>query len=242
MRKIYFFSMILIFASQISAGPSAQDLLSQSQIRFDHGEYSKALELLKNLDIRHDFDSSEDMITAFKIRAISYTETKDLERAKETIRELLFIDPDYKFDLFDTPKSVVVLAEAEAKEIFEKNKLLQQVKTQEISKNLDLSYKPKVSFFTTLLPLGLNHYYLGNSLKGTVYLSIQTASLAANIGAFWWKQSYLTAYGIPRLKSYEDRFKFNAAQITQYVALSTLIAALGVSIIDAMISYQEGKL
>lgn len=225
--------------------PSAQQHLAQSQLFFDQGKYAQALQELKSLDVRVDFDSSEDMMRALKIRAISYAETNDLVQARETIRELLFIDPAYSFDPFDTPKRVCELAQTESKEIWEKNQQLALLKSQvprfiAPEKTLDLKYKP--SFFTTFLPFGINHFSVGSTTKGTVYLSLQAVSLFANIGAYWWKQSYLEKVFVPRLASPHDKRNFHAAQITQYVALSTLLAALTVSIIDAMIGFSQGTL
>lgn len=236
---------IMLLALRLYSQPSPQEHLALSQRFFDQGKYIQALKELAGLDVRVDFDSSEDMMRALKIRAISYAETNALEQAREAIRELLFIDPSYNFDPFDTPKRVCELAETEAKIIWEKNQQLALLKSQvpqfeTPAKNFDIKYKP--SFFTTMLPFGINHFSLGSTTKGTIYLSLQAASLLANIGAFWWKQSYLEKVFVPRLASSEDKRNFQAAQITQYVALSTLLAALTVSIIDAMISFSQGTL
>jgi tetratricopeptide (TPR) repeat protein len=239
--------LLSIFTAYINfslhAETSAHDLLVHSQARFDQGNYAKALEALAKLNVRLDFDSSEDMITALKIRAISYSQTKQISLAEEAIRELLFIDPKYNFDLFDTPKIVVEIAEREAKIIADKNKQLALVKIpapiHNITQNLDLN--KKTGFLTIFLPFGLNHYYLKAPTKALTYFSLQAFGVAANIGAFWWKQSYLEKLGSPRLEHIADRSKFQVAQITQYIALSTLLAAFTVSIIDAMISYDEGS-
>ena len=109
-----------LFALHVFSQPSAQEYLSLSQTYFNQGKYSKALQELAGLDVRIAFDSSEDMINALKIRAISYAETNALEQAREAIRELLFIDATYKFDPFDTPKRVCELAETESRIILGK--------------------------------------------------------------------------------------------------------------------------
>src|ERR1700732_2448801 len=93
-------AFLTIFAQAINATASAQEQLSKSNLHFDKGQYDKALELLNFIDIRRDFDSSDDMKLAFKIRAIAYEQTGDLEKASETITELFFLDPSYKFDPF----------------------------------------------------------------------------------------------------------------------------------------------
>ncbi len=239
MKKVGLATWLL--AAHLMAQTSPQELLQQSQTYFDQGNYTKALALLAPLNIRQDFDSSEDMIAAFKIRAVAYAQIGEQERTKEIIKELLFIDPHYKFDPFDTPKSVVDLAEAEAQEIFVKNQRIINAKSQnaQLKSPPDFSYKP--SFSTVFLPFGLHYYYTGSPTKGSVHLALQTIGLVGNIGAFWWKQSYLEKFGVSRLRAPEDKSRFYAAQITQYVALSMLIGSLGVSIIDGIISLQEGK-
>jgi tetratricopeptide (TPR) repeat protein len=240
------FLIISFFSLQSIAQPSAQESLAQSQSYFNQGKYTKALQAIANLDVRKDLDSSEDMLDALKIRTIAYTESNLLEQAREVIRELLFINPDYKFDPFDTPKRVVELAEHESKIIWEKNQQLALLKNQKPNLIETPDYininniKSKPSFYTTFLPFGINHFSLGSSLKGNIYLSIQAASLITNIGAFWWKQSYLEKTFYPRLASQDDKKKFQTAQITQYVALSTLLTTLAVSIIDAMIGFSKG--
>lgn len=239
------FYIIWLVSLQALAQPSAQEFLAQSQSHFDQGQYAKALRALADLDVRIDLDSSEDMMRALKIRAISYAETNAIAQARETIKELLFIDPNYKFDLFDTPQRVVELADEESKIILEKNQELALVKNQvprieEPEKIITVKYKP--SFFTTILPFGINHFSLGSPTKGSIYLSLQAVSLLTNIGAFWWKQSYLEKAFVPRLTSQNDKKRFQTAQITQYVALSTLLASLTVSIIDAMIGFSQGTL
>jgi len=239
------FYIIWLLGLGALAQPSAQEMLAQSQAHFDQGQYAKALRALADLDVRVDLDSSEDMMRALKIRAISYAETNAIAQARDTVRELLFIDPDYKFDLFDTPKRVVELAQAESKIIYEKNQRLALVKNQvprfeELEKIIQPKYKP--SFFTMFLPFGINHFSMGSFTKGTIYLSVQAASLLTNVGAFWWKQSYLEKAFTPRLASPNDKKNFQAAQITQYVALSTLLAACAVSIIDALIGFSQGAI
>lgn len=224
----------------------AKDRLAASLTHFDKGQYQQALKQLQEVHVQKDFDSSDDMKLALKIRAIAYDEIGDVVQAKEAIRELLFLDPAYKFDAFDTPARVVSLADQERVAIEYKNKQLATVKGK-IEQNVQKITPPKKSDFyvvekpkiiTTLFPLGLNHYYLSSPIKGGIYLSTQVLGLAANIGAFWWKQSYLKKFGSSDLKhlSYENRF--HTAQTIQYIGLGAMITGYAVSVIDALIRFQ----
>ncbi len=233
---------------------SPKELLLQSSTYFDKGQYKKALDQISSLDIRADFDSSDDMKLAFKIRAIAYDQTGEKAKASETIRELFFLDPGYQFNPFDTPKSVVALAEQEKAAIDKKNLHLASIKSesqhesereggasQEGSPNQErvVIVEKRPSRLTTLFPAGINHFYLESPVKGGVYLSLQTLGLAANVAAFWWKQSYLTGLGKTRLKEAGAKSGFETAQTIQYIGLSTLLVSYIVSVIDALINFHN---
>jgi Tfp pilus assembly protein PilF len=85
----------------------AKDKLFEASSYFNKGQYQKALSVLRDVDIRRDFDNSDDMKLAFKIRAVCYDGIGDHEASTETIREILFLDPAYSFDPFDTPAAVM---------------------------------------------------------------------------------------------------------------------------------------
>lgn len=236
--------LTLFLALSLNATKSPRELLRQSSELFDEGRYGEALKIIENIDIRSAFDSSEDMKLAFKIRAIAYSQIGQEKEAREIIKELLFIDPNYKFDPFDTPPVVIRLAVEEQKAILEKNERLALVRPNTESSAISppekkLAINAPPSFATSLFPFGINHYYLGSPVKGSIYLGLQTLGLAANIGAFWWKQSYLQKFGVARLENNAHKNRFQAAQVVQYVALSTLLVAFGVSVVDAIIEINK---
>lgn len=259
MAHIRSFFIALTWCTALTVAPlfaslSAKELLLQSSSYFDRGQYQKALEHLATVDIRADFDNSEDMKLAFKIRAISYEQTGDTIRACETIRELFFLDPNYQFNPFDTPKSVVALAEKEKADIEAKNQHLASIKnesrhdtplerasgfepTQKTERVVFIERRP--SRLTTLFPLGINHFYLQSPVKGGVYLSLQSLGFVTNIAAFWWKQSYLASMGGARLKDATSQSGFETAQTIQYIGLSALLISYAVSVIDALIQFQS---
>lgn len=246
---VFFFT----FAKASHPVTSAKELLNSSSAHFDKGQYKKALELIAFIDIRSDFDSSDDMKLAFKIRAIAYEQTGDIKRASETIRELFFIDPSYKFDPFDTPKTVVALAHKEKMAIDEKNQHLASAKNEAqlelgltkratvekepLPERTNLFIEKRPHMVTTLFPLGLNHFYLSSPTRGGIYLSLQSLSLATNIAAFWWKQSYLDGFGTHRLKDKSLQGRFETAQLIQYIALGAMIVTYGTSVVDAVIRF-----
>ncbi|HXW52606.1 MAG TPA: hypothetical protein VEL47_00745 [Myxococcota bacterium] len=241
---------LLIVKSGLSTN-SAKEALHESATQFDKGHYKKALLLLKSINIRSDLDSSDDMKLAFKIRAICYEETGDVPHAQETLRDLLFLDPSYQFDPFDTPTSVLELAEQERALIDKKNqqmaskkieaqasqKLDEQKPLVELEKN-SLFVERKPRFVTTLFPAGLNHFYLGSPIKGGIYLSLQTLGLGTNILAYWWKQSYLQSFGSGLLKDQNNRGRFETAQMIQYIGLGAMLIGYGASVIDAVLEWQ----
>jgi tetratricopeptide (TPR) repeat protein len=251
---IIIFVLVALFMRPLFASPSAKELLLQSASYFDKGQYQKALQHLAPVDIRAAFDNSDDMKLAFKIRAIAYDHTGDVERASETIRELFFLDPNYQFNPFDTPKSVVAIAQKEKAAIDEKNMHLALIKrdtepeaTAERAHIAQNKQKPerivmiekKPVIVTTLFPFGINHFYLASPVKGAMYFSLQTLSLVTNVAAFWWKTSYLASFGSARLTNNNDIGKFQTAQTIQYISLGTLIISYGISVIDALIRFKS---
>ncbi|HXW60801.1 MAG TPA: hypothetical protein VEK06_04600 [Myxococcota bacterium] len=241
----------LIISLEAMAGLSPRQMLEKSTKLFDQGHYADALKMLSSVDIRSDFDSSEDMKLAFKIRTIAYNEQNKELLARETIRELLFLDPEYQFNPFDTPAPVLKLAKEEKALIIKKNELIAMARNipapivapiqpeQALEKNSVFLTKPKL--ITTLLPFGINHFYQHSPIKGSVYLGLQTLGLLTNVGAFWWKQSYLLKFGGAHLEKSSDKSKFETAQVIQYVSLGSAIAIFCASVIDALIHFNDVK-
>lgn len=258
---IYRCSALILFALNLAffgepmfASPSAKELLLQSASLFDKGQYQRALLQIASLDIRSDFDNSDDMKLAFKIRAVCYDQTGDQIKASETIRELFFLDPTYQFNPFDTPQSVVVLAQQEKAAIEEKNQHLASIKSEsrhESSSEHALAQETMIKsdrivylekrphIVTALFPLGINHFYLQSPVKGGIYLSLQGLSLVTNIAAFWWKSSYLVNFGGTRLKEPSYKSGFDTAQAIQYIGLGSLLLSYAISVIDALMRFQS---
>lgn len=245
----YMYIIFSLFTLGVAAESSPKERLLNGVALFNKGQYGPALTQLKTIDVRKDLDNSDDMKLALKIRAIALNETGDTNGAIENIRELYFLDPSYRFDAFDTPSEVVALALHELKVIEEKNQQLALIKPSSPANLPDPSHPnekivlapPKIPFATTLFPFGINHYLSNSPVKGSIYLSLQAFGLAANIGAYWWKQSYLDTFGTSRLENPANKGRFEAAQIIQYVALGVFTASLGASIIDALINYSNSS-
>lgn len=232
-------SFVLIMAAlslTANNNTAKQDLLL-SIGNFNKGNYRKAIKNIEHLDIRKHLDNVEDMKLGFKIRAISYEQTGQTELAKKTIKELFFLDPNYNFDPFDSPKSVVEIAKKEKSQILKKsNELLSVKKSSSESKNI-LMKKP--AFVNNFFPFGVNHFSLKSPVKGSIYLSLQAAGVVTNVLSFWWKQSYLSGFNSPRLIRDEARNKFNAVQAVQFVGLGIALVGYVVSVIDAMITHKD---
>ncbi|MCA9507879.1 MAG: hypothetical protein KC505_05610 [Myxococcales bacterium] len=246
MRTFSLGLFVCLLCCNVFGESSPKEHLHSATTLFNRGHYKQAIEQLSDIDVRKDFDDSDDMKIALKIRAISLNESGDKTGAIENIRELYFLDPHYRFDAFDTPSDVMQLAERELKVIEEKNKQLASIKISQplvnaqakTQQKINLT-KPKMPISNTLFPFGINHYLLNSPIKASVYLSLQGLSLLGNIGAYWWKQSYLDEFGSSRLSKPEYKSRFEAAQIIQYVALGTFVVSLGASIVDALITYSN---
>ena len=98
---------ILFLALSLEAKSSAKELLNRAKNHFDKGHYSQALSSINSVEVTKDLDSSEEMELALRIRAISFGRTKQTAKARVAIRELFFLNPNYEFDAFATPKDIV---------------------------------------------------------------------------------------------------------------------------------------
>lgn len=237
--------IVMIFNTMLFAKTLPKTTLAMASSHFDRGNFKEALLVLNTLDIHADLDSSDDMKLAFKIRAISYHAVNDEKNALETIKELLFLDPDYTFDPFDTPAPVVKLAQQQKALIEEKNKQLASIRTDNNSqehRNDQLERRLVIAPphpVVTLFPLGINHFYLQSPTKGATYLSLQLIGLATNIGGFWWKRSYLDGFGSSHLKDEAMHARFETAQVVQWVGFTALLLSFSVSVIDAVLSLKK---
>lgn len=249
-KLLYFFWALISFAlngESLSAKIiSPRESLTNSQKYFDRGYYGEAVKSLSKLSITRDFDNADDMKQALKIRAISYCELKEKAQAIDSIKELLSIDPKFRFDPFETPKEVLEIAADEIKLIEEKNEKLANIGNENLSKvteNIDLSPPPaqfkneKGSLTYAFLPFGINHFYKKSFIKGSIYSSLEAAGLIANIGAFWWKQNYLDSFGSSRLNEGSQKKAFDLAQTIQYIGLGLFLGAFTASVVDALVEY-----
>lgn len=235
--------IFLLPMANIYASSSAKEILAIASSHYDRGDYKQALITLKSIDIRNDLDNSDDMKLAFKIRAVASEEVQDREGAIETIRELFFLDPNYVFDPFDTPQAVVSLAQKESLRIQEKNKHLAQVVPEA---KINGQEEPRIHYIekpphpsVVLFPFGLNHFVLGSSVRGGVYLSLQSLGILANVAAFWWKHSYLDGIGTSILHESQNRGRFETAQTVQFLGLTAALVSYGISVADAFMSFKR---
>jgi hypothetical protein len=154
------------------------------------------------------------------------------------------LDPAYVFDQFDTPPPLVKLANQQKEIIKQKNQELLEIKalnTQKMNKitKETIMVENRPLFMIALLPFGMNHFYLESPFKGVVYASLQGAGLLANIGAYWWKQSYLLGHGKVSSKRSAIEKNFEAAQYIQWTGFAILGLSFAISVIDALLSIKN---
>jgi tetratricopeptide (TPR) repeat protein len=243
LRAVFYISLAISLAKSAFSisQESAKEALYVSAKLFDKGHYEDAINKISTLNIRADLDNAEDMKLAFKIRAIAYTQTKDEEKARNTIRELFFLDPEYKFDPFVTPAEVCLLADEEKALITQKNKRLREIREEQLEIEAPVKSKPP-DLFSAFLPFGLNHYVKNNKAKAHLYLAGETVGLLSNIGAYWWKHSYLQSFGLIKQPVTENRSRFQLAQTVQYIGIGLFALAYSISVLDALMSMKHQSL
>lgn len=245
MKTLLFLINFLLFKT-ILALPEKFDVFLKAQDHFEKDRCKEAIKLLKNIDPKIDLENAETMINIYKIKAICYFEIGDLINAKNAIKELYLIDPNFTFDAFSTPKEVVDLANIEKKMIEEKSLKLTNEKMdffkRENNNSINLIKEKKIlPFGTSLFPFGINHYLLEHKIKGPIYLFSQSLLLATNISSFLVKQSYFKGFGIYELADLNNEKKFSQAQNIQFISLGAFLMIYTVSVIDALANFDKNN-
>jgi hypothetical protein len=240
-----FWLLIAVLNSQNSfASSKGKMVLTDSENHFNRGNYKDALDAIKSINIHNDLDNSDEIKLALKIKAIAYFLLGEEKMAVESIHDLYYLDPAYVFDPFDTPPPLVKLANQQKEIIKQKNQELLEIKALNMKKMNKITKETimvenRPSLMVSLLPFGMNHFYLESPFKGGVYASLQGAGLLANIGAYWWKQSYLLGNGRVSLKRSTIEKNFAVAQYIQWTAFAFLGLSFAISVIDALLSIKN---
>ena len=225
----YFYSFLLVGMPV----QQAKEILAYSKSKFDNGHYTQALKKLNLLDIRKDLDNYDDIKKAYEIIIISYWQTHQIDKSKQAIKDLLLMDENAHLEEFTTPPALLDIFKEEQKKITEKKVA--------ISNQLPLSpantLKESINLPTMFLPLGANQYSLKQNNKALTYLILQSSFLGINIGAFWWKQSYINKFSHKDLKKNEYKQPVNTTQIIQFSALAAFLLTYGISVGDALVQY-----
>lgn len=244
------FGMIVAYLGRSETNLNyAQSTLKQSHRAFNQGNYPEAVELLQKIDLRTSLESIEDLTLAYEILAVANYSLNKIEDSKKALQDLLTINSTWN-DLFRLPPPVAKMAQEEKEAIRKKNQKLQEVKNTlnlpketssaqkyagfkaDADKELLIKKPPKV---LSVLPFGLNHFAYDDKRSGGIFLSWQALSLLGNIGAFWWKQSYLTGLLKPSIQDEGKFITFNRAQTLQHAMLLSLVIGYGTSVVVCLI-------
>lgn len=230
----YYLHSFLLLALPVS---EAKEILSRSKLKFDDGHYMQALKKLSLLDIRKDLDDYDDIKKAYEIIIISYWQTNKIDKSKESMRELLLMDEKAVLEGFTTPPLLLEAFREEQKKINEKKIATMSSIQSQVPLTNNSILKNTQGLSSMFLPLGGNLYSLKQNNKALVYLILQSSFLGMNIGAFWWKQTYLSKFNHNDLRKNEYKQSFNTTQIIQFTALAAFLLSYGISVGDALVQY-----
>jgi hypothetical protein len=217
---------------------------------FTNNDCVLAIKILDNENTILQLNSEKDLLASYKILAICYYQNNKKNLAENQLENILSIKPNYFFDPFDTPAPVIDLFNKVKSRIKYKTEQLANAKQQALLDNsinnlvtegkVELVQKEviktKNSKWLALLPFGVGHFINENYLKGSLIASGQAASLAGNIGFYWYKQTMIMPDNKNLVGNSQALQNYNVAQALQWSSLGLFAALYAYSIIDGLIT------
>lgn len=244
LRYVYAYIIIMAISNMSLASTIGKHALKQGENYYNQGDYQKAILAIKAINLHLDLDNSDEIKLALKINAISYFLLGDEKKAIHFIDELFYMDPGYVFNEFDTPPLLVKLAAKQQDIIRQKNQEILAIKSIDDSKKNMITketviIEKKPPLIISLLPLGINHFYIHSPIKGSIYGSLQGLGLIANIWGYWQKHSYIGGDNLRHLSYETIKQNGRQAQYVQWTGFGIMSLSLVVSVIDAIISIRN---
>lgn len=224
---------------------------------YSRGQYKRVIQLLRPLVVPKTLiNSKPQLLSAYKLLAISYVFEKDIPAAESSFGAILAEDPKFDLDPAVDPGAAVRVfraykqrnaamlrkieqaqVEARKREIAEQKRREEELRQlRELAKRGSTVIERREvrrSYVLNFIPFGAGQFQNGHKIKGWLLLVSQAALVATSIGAHL---GYRLAY--PRPVDLEDESVPKALQTTQ-IASAGLFAALAIyGVVDALIYYK----
>jgi tetratricopeptide (TPR) repeat protein len=237
--------------------PLVERAYKAAEEAYQRGQYKRVIELLRPLVVpKTRINSKPQLLSAYKLLAISYVFEKDIPAAESSFGAILAEDPKFTLDPAVDPAAAVrvfraykrrnaaMLAKIEQAQVEARKREIaaQKRREEELRQLRELAKRGSTvierreirrSYALNFVPFGAGQFQNGHRIKGWLLLISQVALAATSIGAH---VGYRLAY--PRPVDLENTSVPNALITTQLTSAG-LFAALAVyGVIDALIYFR----
>lgn len=171
------------------AGPSEE--YQRGRTAFLRGEYQRAIATLHPLlypELR--LESEEEVIQAHRLLGVSYLFEKQPESARKEFRNLLELDPDFRFDpILDPPRVVDFFNDVLRQQQNELGDIEARLKKREaeLARRRGQVLERRIerrSYALNFIPLGVGQFQNQQARKGWFFLATEGALAATSLAAF----------------------------------------------------------
>lgn len=219
--------------SQIKMG----QLYQKAQSLLAAGKCEQVLVLETKIPLSEPVDDVKMLAQVEAIIARCYFQLGKIEGAEGQLRNILFIQPTFEFDPFDTPSPLIDMFNKIKRELSEKALELKTAKENASKQNDILETEitvRKMSPLAAFVPFGFPQFEYGATTKGIIVAALEATFLSVNIGSFWYKRSLTSADSSNLVANSDVLSAYNIAQGIQFSAIGAFAAVYLFSLVDGL--------
>ncbi|MBI3179739.1 MAG: hypothetical protein HYZ27_08755 [Deltaproteobacteria bacterium] len=212
---------------------AVDDELRRARNEYMYGNYTRAVDLLKDLLYPMRLSTDAQVIEARQYLALSYYLLHRLDEMGDEFAKLLHLEPDYDLDPFTVPPAIIEMFESIRKQLKPQLDALRQLRADKQLTKLLPGVRVEVqtrvterSQFATFMPFGIGQFQNGQVGWGVAFAVTELVLLGINVAAFVWASELGGNNGYLA----EDRPLVQGLLITQYASLAMfgVVWSLGV--------------
>jgi hypothetical protein len=161
-----------------------------------------------------------------------------MEAAEAQLRNILFLQPTFELDPFETPPPLIEIFNKIKNELSEKARELEKVR-ENASKQTEVLETEiqirKMSPFSPFVPFGFAQFEYGAKTKGIIIATLEAALLSANIASFWVKRSFTMSDSSGSVEDQNALYGYNLAQGVQIATLGGAAVVYLLGMVDGLL-------
>jgi outer membrane receptor protein involved in Fe transport len=100
-----------VYSIELETGICNETSLNDARKKYELGKFTEVVNSLSSCVNQNGFKKRQEVLTAYRLLALSYFAQDSLERAIENVNKLLVIFPEYESNLFDPPRFIKMINE-----------------------------------------------------------------------------------------------------------------------------------